>query len=81
VRAFEETGAPRAYTAVDGAVNVIALDPAAGALELPVELEAGRAWWLGGPEAVIGRAPGGAARVVVPDALRGDAAAALRVVP
>ncbi|MEV5071314.1 alpha-L-fucosidase [Microbacterium sp. LMI12-1-1.1] len=81
VRAFEETGAPRAYTAVDGAVNVIALDPAAGVLELPVELEAGRARWLGGPEAAIGRAPGGAARVVVPDALRGDAAAALQLVP
>ncbi|MDQ7877497.1 alpha-L-fucosidase [Microbacterium sp. QXD-8] len=81
VRAFEETGAPRAYTAGDDAVNIIALDPGAGLLELPVELEAGRARWLGGPEAVFDRVPGGAVRAVVPDALRGDAAAALQVVP
>ncbi|HEY9306298.1 MAG TPA: alpha-L-fucosidase [Microbacterium sp.] len=81
VRAFEDTGVPRAYTAVDGAVNVIALDPAAGVLELPVELADRRARWLGGAEAVLDRVADGSVRAVVPDALRGDAAAALQVVP
>jgi len=79
VRAGEETGAPRAYTAAGEVVNVIALDPASGTLDLPDELAARPAWWPGGGSAEHERRPDGTAVAVIPDALRGDAAVALTV--
>jgi len=79
VRAYEETGAPRAYTAAEGIVNVIALDPASGSIDLPEELAAGRAWWPGGLEAEREQRTDGRTVALVPEALRGDAAVALRV--
>jgi len=79
IRASEEVGAPRAYTASAGAVHVIALDPAAGTVDLPTELRDGRFRWADGGEAQIERRADGTAEAVVPDAMRGDAAAALTV--
>jgi alpha-L-fucosidase len=79
VRAYEETGAPRAYTSGDGVVNVIALDPAAGDLELPEELSDRPARWADGTQALLERAAGGRVRASVPDALRAEPAVALRV--
>ncbi|MCR2819004.1 alpha-L-fucosidase [Microbacterium sp. zg.Y1090] len=79
VRAAEETGAPRAYTARPGIVNVIALDPAAGLLDLPVDLAEGTARWADGSLAGFERRADGGVDVVIPDALRGDAAAAVSI--
>jgi alpha-L-fucosidase len=79
IRAFEPTGAPRAYTTGAGGVHVIALDPAAGVIDLPPELGEGRGRWADGSEAALQRHPDGSAHALIPEALRGDAAAALRV--
>lgn len=79
VRAAEETGAPRAYTARGAEVNVIALDPAVGELELPPELAHGSAHWARGGAAETVQASDGRVRVLIPDALRAEPAVALRV--
>lgn len=79
VRASEGVGAPRAYTGADGVVNVIALDPAVGVLDLPAELAGGRGTWADGAAAVFERGPDGRVEAVVPAALRGEPAVALRV--
>lgn len=81
VRASEEVGAPRAYTAAAGVVNAIALDPAAGVLELPPELADGDGRWGDGSPAVLERRADGRVDAVIPDALRGEAAVALAVTP
>ncbi|MFF2484910.1 alpha-L-fucosidase [Microbacterium sp. NPDC058062] len=79
VRAYEETGAPRAYTAAEGVVNVIALDPAAGGFDLPEELAGRPARWADGSEAALERTPDGRSHATVPDAFRAEPAIALRV--
>ncbi|MGI6879118.1 hypothetical protein [Microbacterium sp. gxy059] len=57
-----------------GAVHVLAMDPAAGSLELPSELAGRAARWSDGSDATL---EGGAVRI--PDALRAQPVAALRV--
>ena len=79
IRAFEESGAPRAYTASPGAVHVIALDPALGSIDLPAELSSGRAHWADGTDVALERHADGRVDAVVPDGLRGEAAVALTV--
>ncbi|MCR2824625.1 alpha-L-fucosidase [Microbacterium sp. zg.Y909] len=79
IRAFEETGAPRAYTTSPGAVHVIALDPSAGSIDLPAELSSGHARWADGTEVAVDQRADGRVDAIVPDALRGEAAVALTV--
>ncbi|MFI7108244.1 alpha-L-fucosidase [Nonomuraea sp. NPDC050227] len=80
VRHAEPVGDPVRYTAApDGALHVIALDPAAGRLTLAgdlVERARAGATWGDGP-AAVDRSGG----VVVPEALRGLPAAVLRLAP
>lgn len=79
IRAEEPAGAPRRYTASDGAVHVLALDPASGEIELPRELDPRGARWSDGsaPEARTGA--DGVTIVVIPEGLRGAPAARLTV--
>ena len=80
VRAGEREGTPRAYTSSASGTHVHVLDPAAGVLELPVELAAASgARWSGTHAAEIVPGADGTATVVVPEALRGDAVATLTV--
>lgn len=79
VRAYEKSGAPRVYTQGDGVVNVIALDPAAGAFDLPAELAGGEARWADGAATQVERRADGRVYAIIPDALRAEPAVVLRV--
>lgn len=76
VRAGEPIGVPRAYTASGSRVHVHVLDPAAGEVELPAELQARRNLvWSGGIAGEVDVT----GRVSVPEGLRGEAVAVLTV--
>ena len=72
IRAGEETGAPRSYTASAGAVHVHALDATAGSLLLPSELAARPGRWADGSAADVRDGV-----VTIPDGLRDASVATL----
>lgn len=75
VRFGEETGAPRRYTRSGAGTHVIALDPAAGELELPAELAGAEARWADGTPVDLLARPDGTSTAFVPEPLRGAPAA------
>lgn len=66
IRMGEQAGAPRRYTTSAGAVHVHALDPAAGRIELPAELDHATLRWSDGSEAEVSRDGSGAVATIPP---------------
>jgi len=75
IRMGERTGAPRRYTTTGSTVHVHALDPSAGALELPDELVASDLRWADG--SIVERSADDQTVVVIPAQLREEAVAVL----
>ncbi|MFB9309380.1 alpha-L-fucosidase [Agromyces hippuratus] len=81
LRAGDRIGAPVSYTTSGGDVFVHAIDPTAGEIRLPSELDgAGSVTWLGAGDAAVEPSSAGAS-VSIPEALRGEAIAVARVTP
>lgn len=71
-------GVPQAYTKRDNVINAIALDPAAGTIEVPTELADRSGHWADGSTAEL-LTTGGTVSAVIPAELRGQPAVALRL--
>ncbi|MGM1016071.1 MAG: alpha-L-fucosidase [Actinomycetota bacterium] len=80
VRALESSGAPRRYTRGGDSVFVHALDPRSGELELPADLATGNSrHWSDGSTAEVVQRAGDSVFVRIPEGLRSEPVAVLRV--
>lgn len=79
IRAEEPVGVPRRYTTSAGAVHVLVMEPAAGEVELPVELAGRPARWADGSAVDTVPSSDGTSRVAIPEQLRAEPVARLTV--